>query len=293
MLLAFHLSVRTASATARCAQASRTITRTRLHSYAPCHASRYTWAQLPVRTATRTPIVRLSALSSARLFSCIRPVQSGTAPPRADSQEALTTKHAKFLFPPRIPIYHVGTGRFTFIAVLKLTTIVMCALFCGIAVPSYVAANEDLYETLGLGLCGAIPLFAVIYITSPYVAFLHIHLPPAARLSRDTLRRYVANMPPTAQIDITTLSVIAKPRTTTIEARALRVASPPRRLGLVNFVRTPEDVARENAARKWWRFRAVGNLNISGSNRGVKEGWIWDELKNRLERVTANEQKKA
>ncbi|KKA26202.1 hypothetical protein TD95_000056 [Thielaviopsis punctulata] len=174
---------------------------------------------------------------------------------------------------------------------MKLTTIVLCAFFCGIAVPSYVVSDQDVEKTLGLGLCGVIPLLIVLYITTPSVAFLHIHLPPGARTSRDALRRYVHQMPPTAQIDITTLSPIAKPRTTTVDASALRLAVPKRRLGLVNYVRTREDVARENAERPWWRFRAVGEMDISGSNRGVKEGWIWDELKARLERVAELETK--
>ena len=50
-------------------------------------------------------------------------------------------------------------------------------------------------------------------------------------------------------------------------------------MGIVNFQR---DTLRENLQRRWWMYRAVGGFNVQGSNRGVKEGWIWDAVRDKV-----------
>lgn len=57
-----------------------------------------------------------------------------------------------------------------------------------------------------------------------------------------------------------------------------------RRWGIVNFER---DTRAENEMRRWWMFRAVGQFNVQGSNRGVKEGWVWDEVRETVKRRAA------
>lgn len=55
-----------------------------------------------------------------------------------------------------------------------------------------------------------------------------------------------------------------------------------KRLGMVNYER---DATRANAARKWWRFRAVGDFNIQKGNEGkVKTGWVWKTIAEVIER---------
>ncbi len=53
--------------------------------------------------------------------------------------------------PPEIPerllIYHAGTGRTTFLAMLKVTTLFIGAFFCCVAVPSYIKADKPIEET--------------------------------------------------------------------------------------------------------------------------------------------------
>ena len=39
------------------------------------------------------------------------------------------------------------------------------------------------------------------------------------------------------------------------------------------------DAGAENRARKWYMFRAVEGFNVQGGNRGVKEGWVWDAVR--------------
>lgn len=49
--------------------------------------------------------------------------------------------------PERLIIYHGGTGRTTFMAMLKITTLFLGAFFCGIVAPSYVKAEKPEWVT--------------------------------------------------------------------------------------------------------------------------------------------------
>lgn len=51
--------------------------------------------------------------------------------------------------PERVIIYHAGTGRTTFLAMLKLTSLFIGAFFCFIAVPTYIKADKPPEETAG------------------------------------------------------------------------------------------------------------------------------------------------
>jgi hypothetical protein len=174
-----------------------------------------------------------------------------------------------------------------------------------IMTPAYIAAGEPLLKTAGgkptpshvstpirtpslhlsqsvrlltitpVALCGVIPGLYVAWSTSPFVAAVHLHLPPYARWSRAILERFARTAPPNTRLDVTTMSLIGKPRVSSMVLSDLRPAS--RRLGMVNYVR---DTSIANAQRKWWRFRAVADFNVQeGGERGVKCGWVWRELK--------------
>lgn len=115
----------------------------------------------------------------------------------------------------------------------------------------------------------------VAWSTSPFVASVHMHLPPYARWSRAMLERFARAAPPaTTRLDVTTISLIGKPRVSSVALADLRPAR--RRLGMVNFER---DTAREDAGRRWWQFRAVGQFNVQDNNEGtIKTGWVWKEV---------------
>lgn len=57
--------------------------------------------------------------------------------------------NAATVFPERLVIYHAGTGRVAFLAILKLTTVVMSAIFCGVLVPAYITDEKPWRECLG------------------------------------------------------------------------------------------------------------------------------------------------
>ncbi|KAM3519135.1 hypothetical protein NHJ13051_007722 [Beauveria bassiana] len=207
---------------------------------------------------------------------------------------AKSTK-ATYEIPERLLIYHAGTGRTTFLAMLKVTTLFIGAFFCFVAVPSYISADKPVSETVKIALCGVIPFFFVTYTTAPFVTHLYIHLPVSARTSRAALERFVrAALPPSARLTATTMSAIGKPRYSTLCAGDLRPVR--RRFGLVNYAR---DAGAENRGRRWYELPAVRQFHVpeggGGGGGGAakdkmvrKEGrrlvepWIWDVIKEKI-----------
>ena len=180
----------------------------------------------------------------------------------------------------------------TFLACLKVTTLFIFGFFDMIMTPAYIAAGEPALKTIGgmstlrlglahvanmvpsVALCGIIPAAYVAWSTSPYVATIHLHLPPYVRWSHGILERFARTAPPNTRLDITTVSLIGKPRVSSMTLADLRPAN--KRLGTVNYTR---DTTIANASRKWWRFRAVADFNMhEGVQRGIKTGWVWKEI---------------
>ncbi|KAL7901801.1 hypothetical protein HDV63DRAFT_52607 [Trichoderma sp. SZMC 28014] len=194
----------------------------------------------------------------------------------------------------RLLIYHAGTGRITFLAMVKVTTLFLGAFFTFVVVPGYIKAEKPEWETVGVALCGLIPLIFVAYTTSPFVTHIYIHLPPAARTSRPVLERFIHSaLPPSTELTLTTMSAIAKPRYSTMQAGHLRPSS--RRFGIVNYVRDAEDAMAENETRKWYNLRAMSKFGVQEvrtqkkkvkgkKSKDLTEAWIWDALKDKIEK---------
>lgn len=194
----------------------------------------------------------------------------------------------------RLLIYHAGTGRITFLAMVKVTTLFLGAFFTFVVVPGYIKAEKPEWETVGVALCGVIPLIFVAYTTSPFVTHIYIHLPPAARTSRPVLERFIHSaLPPSTELTLTTMSAIAKPRYSTMQAGHLRPSS--RRFGIVNYVRDAEDAMAENETRKWYNLRAMSKFGVQEvrtqkkkvkgkKSKDLTEAWIWDALKDKIEK---------
>ncbi|KAK4170329.1 hypothetical protein QBC43DRAFT_328979 [Cladorrhinum sp. PSN259] len=183
------------------------------------------------------------------------------------------------VYPAKLIIYHAGTGKTSFLAVLKLTTIFVFGFFCLIMTPTYLAAGKD-YSYAGLVFaCGTIPLLYVAWATSPYVAAIHMHLPPFARWSPAILQRFIRTAPPNTKIDVSTMSLIGKPRMSSMTISDLKPCN--KRFGMVNYER---DTKLLDEKRKWWRFKAVRYFNVqSGNDEKIKTGWVWRELAERIE----------
>lgn len=130
---------------------------------------------------------------------------------------------------------------------------------------------------------------------------IHVHVPPFARQSRDLLARWARGGTSSATaastststlapvlLDISTMSPIGKPRTSAVLATDLTPAH--RRLGTVNFARDTRAAVAADAARPWWRFRAVREFGVApggGGRTGVANGWVWPEIVGGIERRAA------
>ncbi|KAK2595353.1 hypothetical protein QQS21_006953 [Conoideocrella luteorostrata] len=240
-----------------------------------------------------------------------------TAPrqPQPLSEQAkrarLAVQSAKnYDIPERLIIYHAGTGRIAFLAMLKLTSLLLGAFFTFLVVPSYVKAEKPVAETaagmldslfrptdslrknadLIVALAGIIPILFIGYTTAPFVTHVHIHLPSVARTSRPVLERFIHAMPPSTLLTFTTMSVIAKPRYSSVTVGELFPARG-KRFGLVNYMR---DTEKENRTRKWYMYRAVGSFYVQEGGRargkryekkGKIDSWVWDAVKGKVERI--------
>ncbi|PQK09891.1 hypothetical protein BB8028_0002g02150 [Beauveria bassiana] len=241
------------------------------------------------------PLRRHPAAAVLCLYSTKAPAKMAevVSKRQADATLAAAKSKATYEIPERLLIYHAGTGRTTFLAMLKVTTLFIGAFFCFVAVPSYISADKPVSETVKIALCGVIPFFFVTYTTAPFVTHLYIHLPVSARTSRAALERFVrAALPPSARLTATTMSAIGKPRYSTLCAGDLRPVK--RRFGLVNYAR---DAGAENRGRRWYELPAVKQFHVpeGGGGGGAakdktirKEGrrlvepWIWDAIKEKI-----------
>lgn len=119
---------------------------------------------------------------------------------------------------------------------------------------------------------GIVPLVTVAYISSPFVANIHLRLPSFARHSRDLLVRYSNNLPKDAKLEITTVNFIGKPRSSLVLAADLHPVR--ERFGMVNYAR---DTKKLNSKRPWWSGRAVRQFGVHGGTR-IKDAGIWDNV---------------
>ncbi|ETS81291.1 hypothetical protein PFICI_06293 [Pestalotiopsis fici W106-1] len=209
-------------------------------------------------------------VAGIRLQVCRRLASTSTkATPSAKDAAAPA---AKYKYPETLQLFHAGVSRITFLACVKLSTILLSAFFIFVVTPGYHAKEGWSATTIRTALCGAVPLLFVGWTTSPFVLMITTKLPPFARISEQYLKRYLANLPADTVFGVTTMSPIAKPRTSKVILSELRQTN--RRLGIVNYVR---DAAAENATRKWYNYRAVDKFSIQ-TNNAKGQQWYWDAI---------------
>lgn len=126
-----------------------------------------------------------------------------------------------------------------------------------------------------MGIIGTIPFLAVWYLTSPMAVWIHVRVPDKYRRSKYALNLFLEAPPADAEVAITNMGVIFKPRVSHVRISDLK---PEReRFGLINYTR---DTTKENAQRKWWMFRAVGGFRIEDETTtgptGSKTKWLWE-----------------
>lgn len=145
----------------------------------------------------------------------------------------------------------------------------MFSLYC------HVLYNLQLISNIVL-ITGIIPFIFVTKASGPFVNYVHLHLPPYARYSREFVHRYSMALPRTATIDITTMNLIGKPRVNRMQVSELRALTKPRIVGGANFERIKD--AKREAVRKWWMGREVRMFSIRGGEGNVREKGVWDHV---------------
>ncbi|KAI5921119.1 hypothetical protein F4810DRAFT_385809 [Camillea tinctor] len=179
----------------------------------------------------------------------------------------------KRAYPERLCVYHAGTTRIMMVACLKVSTLFMFVFFVFVVTPLYIDKEGlDLSPNIvRSALSGIIPLAFVAYTTAPFVTFIHLRLPPYARQSKELLARFVKHLPPDTELEITTMNFLAKPRISKVKISDLKPSKS--RFGLVSLTR---DTKAENAKRKWYQPRAVGQFSVQ-SNTMPRVPWVWGE----------------
>jgi hypothetical protein len=208
-------------------------------------------------------------------------------------------------------VYHAGTARTTFLALLKVTSLFVGAFFCGIVVPAYVTSEKPYVDTVQMLACGLIPPVFVAMSTAAFVTHIHVRVPQRlvsqgqaslinAAAAAGRSRKGLASggdsvLPPDTIVVLTTMSLIAKPRRTALPLRELKPSV--RRFGLVNYVREqPAASAAEDAAkRKWYHWRPVKQFYVQAvrpvkkvryeaPKKDMVQRWLWAHIQERLEK---------
>jgi hypothetical protein len=113
----------------------------------------------------------------------------------------------------------------------------------------------------------------VLYISGPYVNYIHLRLPPFVRHSQEMLMRYSKSLPKDAEIDITTMNFVGKPRVARMKVADLYPVN--ERFGLANYARDTREV---NAKRPWWMGKAVRQFGVHTSHGHAVGGEAWKNI---------------
>ncbi|ROV93303.1 hypothetical protein VSDG_06894 [Cytospora chrysosperma] len=141
--------------------------------------------------------------------------------------------------------------------------------------------NEGQPKPKFVTVASTMPFLAVWYLTSPMAVWIQIRTPNHLRLRRHLADRYLAALPDDAELVITTMGALGKPRISHVRMCDLQPAR--KRLGLVNYVRDSASVDRENARRRWWMFRAVKGFRIEDeTTTGRKTKYAWGGVARQL-----------
>ena len=136
-------------------------------------------------------------------------------------------------------------------------------------------------------LSGLIPMIFVSYSTAPFVNYIHLRLPPFARISRENVLRYSNSLPRNAMLEITTMNIAGKPRLSRVEAADLYAVK--RRFSLANFA---QSTTRKDAKRPWWAMKPVKEFAILGRSGRTREDGVWENVAKSIKRFNRDSPRK-
>lgn len=117
----------------------------------------------------------------------------------------------------------------------------------------------------------------VAYITGPFVTYIHLRLPIFARQSRDMLMRYTKSLPNDAELDITTMNLVGKPRVSRLKVADLYPTK--KRLGMANYAR---DTKLVNSKLPWYFPPAVRQFGVHSNTSKILGGEAWHNIVRRI-----------
>lgn len=270
------------------------------------HLSRCSYRQLTSQILSNSrPVTRNPLYQGCRRFYANPPspqseaLAARQAARLASQKSAEANEKKKALTPPKpLLIFHAGTTRTTFLALLKLTSLLIGAFFVGIITPTYVRSDKSYKETAKVAFCGLVPPLLIAYLTAPFVTHMRVRLPHTALGSKASLEKFIhgGGIAQGTELEITTMSFIAKPRTSTVHVGELLPTK--RRFGIVNYMRQDSPrLEEQRKARKWYQFRPVTNFYVQqgrpGQGRKVRyaqttvrkdpvEWWVWESIQQRI-----------
>lgn len=114
----------------------------------------------------------------------------------------------------------------------------------------------------------------VAYTTSPFVTYVHIRLPNITLRSRDQLKKWVQRIPPSTEVDLTTMRFSGLPRVSRMPLSELRHSRA--RLGVANLVKVPSSLPQPS--RPWWRGKEPQLFYVTSTHLKSRPIALWQTV---------------
>lgn len=254
-----------------------------------CPSARFT-----LRNSLRQPCLRSYAKPSVPQPDALAARQAARNASQKAADEA--KKKEALNIPKTLLIFHAGATRTTFLALLKVTSLLIGAFFVGIVTPTYVRSDNSITAATKVAFYGLVPPIMIAYLTAPFVTHMRVKLPSSAMSSRANLEKFIrgGGITKDTELQVTTMSIIAKPRTTAVQVGEIMPTS--QRMGIINYIRQNNPRLDElRRTRKWYQFRPVTNFYVQPGRPGEArkaryaktkkdpvEWWVWEDIQERI-----------
>ncbi|KAF2877166.1 hypothetical protein BDV95DRAFT_625188 [Massariosphaeria phaeospora] len=131
--------------------------------------------------------------------------------------------------------------------------------------------NVRLLQAIGVAVLSAVPMVTMSYLTAPFVATIHLRVPPTAAYTREALISFARNPPPSTLLEFTTLRIFPARKLTTTYLSELRALAPQR--GRFANIELPKTKAwHDRQKQKGFWERVFQMMNEPRFKFYVKEG---------------------
>lgn len=128
---------------------------------------------------------------------------------------------------------------------------------------------------------GAIPMFIVGVTTAPFVTYVHVRLPVAARRSREALLQWSKHMPVETEVDLTTMRLIGVPRVRRMKLSDLRTKTDRRFFDIANLVQVQKPSPHSQTPRTVRKVSGGPRFFVTQEGRG-RVPFIWQSAMKKI-----------